>query len=433
LLPPIQDLPIAALGASLALLVALLCLESPLLDGVARLGGGRQFQNPGGAVRLASVVLAAGRRRAAWAAGAIGVAVALAVAVSTMVDSFRATVVDWTEQSIRSDVWIRPVSAATGVAVGRLDPRIVEIAQDLFGDDAVDPFHTEEARFRGQTVTVAGAALDVVRDHGNMPFRDGRSAHEVYDEVLKTNGAVVNEPFANRFGIERGDTIQLRMAGEEVTLPVEGVFYDYSRHQGLVVINRKKFLEFYPNDGPNGVAIFLPEGADAEAAREQLREALGGRWLVDVLLNRESRAEIMAIFDRTFAITTALQSVAAVVAVIAVLTVLFALVSERRHDLALLHALGGSRGQITRVVVAEAGLLGLTGAAGGLLVGLIIGVVLVKIVNLQSFGWTLRFLPPWTTLAWVAGGVVIACLAAGWIPGYAAARMPPQEALREDQ
>ena len=82
------------------------------------------------------------------------------------------------------------------------------------------------------------------------------------------------------------------------------------------------------------------------------------------------------------------------------------------------------------MVVSEALLLGLAGALGGLVIGLVVGWVLVAVVNVQSFGWTLRFLPPWGSILWTVGAVVPACLLAGLVPAVAARRSTPQEALR---
>jgi putative ABC transport system permease protein len=120
-----------------------------------------------------------------------------------------------------------------------------------------------------------------------------------------------------------------------------------------------------------------------------------------------------------------------VVAIIAVLTVLFALVDERRRDLAVLRAVGASRRQVVALVVTEAGLLGLAGVTLGTAAGVLIGVVLVKVVNVQSFGWTLRFLLPTSTSA-RPPSPVLGCLAAGLAPATLAARLMPQEELREE-
>jgi putative ABC transport system permease protein len=430
--PAWHDLPVAALLGSMALLGALLVSASPALDALAHGMAGPQGRGAGTPLRLAVAALAAGRRRASWAAGAVGVAVALAVAIGTMVHSFRATVVDWANQGLRADVWVRPLAATTGVQVGRLDPEVVRTAERLFGIRVIDPFHTAEATMRGQSVTLAAGAFPVVARRGGVSFRDGRDSRDVFAAALRHHAAVINEPFANRFGVKEGDTIFLRVPGGDLVRTVEAVFFDYSHQQGMVVIDRKDFLSVYPDDGPSELALFLPPGEDPAAARDKLLQALGGRFLVEALLNRELRAEVVRIFDRTFAITRALQAVAVAVAVLAVLTVLFALLGERRRDLALLRAVGGSRAQVAAVVAAQAALLGLTGAAGGLAIGLAIGLVLVKVVNLQSFGWTLRFLPPWPALATTALMVTIACLVAGLAPALAAARMHPSEDLREE-
>ena len=431
--PAWHDLPVAALLASTALLGVLLAVVSPVLDALARRAAGPVAHAAEGTMlRLAIAALAAGRRRAAWGAGAVGVAVALAVAIGTMIHSFRTTVVDWANQGMRADVWIRPAVAATGVQVGRLDPEVVRVAERLFGPDVIDPFHTATAYLGDQPVTLAGGEFAVVARRGGVAFRDGRDSKEVFAAALAHGAAVIGEPFATRFRVREGDTITLRVADGTLTRRVEGVFYDYSNQQGMAVINRRDFLRHYPDDGPRELALFLPAGTDPAAARDRLLAALGGRFMVDALLNRELRAEVVAIFDRTFAITRALQAVAAAVAVLAVLTVLFALLGERRRDLALLRALGGTRLQVGGVVAAQAALLGATGALGGLAVGLAIGFVLVEVVNVQSFGWTLRFLPPWPSRVVTAATVTAACLLAGLAPALAAARMHPGESLREE-
>lgn len=432
LLPPVDDLPLAALGAALALLAALLVTSGLAVDTVARVEALPAMWRLGLPLRLAGAALGAGRRRAAWAAGAVGVTVALAVALAAMVHSFRTTVVEWAEQGMRSDLWVRPAAGRTGFQVGRLHPEVVEIAKGLFGFDAVDPFHTSEGLLEGRPVTLAGGAMAVVAKRGGVPFRDGRDSREVFRETAETRGVVVNEPIANRLGLEEGDRVRIQTPSGEVERRVTGVFRDYSRSRGMAVLDLPDFLSLYPDQGPRELALFLPEDADVEQARERLLEALGGRFLVEILPNRELRREVLALFDRTFAITGALQLVAAAVAVVAVLTVLFALLGERQRDLAVVRALGGSRRQVGRVILAQAGLLGFTGAVGGVATGLVVGLVLVKVVNLQSFGWTLRFLPPWDVIAWTGVGVVAACLLAGLAPAVSAMRLRPREALHED-
>ena len=122
-LPPVGDLPLAALGAALALLAALLATSGLAVDTLVRVDAAPLGTRLGLPLRLAGAALGAGRRRAAWAAGAVGVTLALAVALATMVHSFRATVVEWTEQGMRSDLWVRPRRRAAASRWGGSTPR----------------------------------------------------------------------------------------------------------------------------------------------------------------------------------------------------------------------------------------------------------------------------------------------------------------------
>ena len=429
--PAWHELPLAALLAALAVMAMLLVAAGPLLDGLARLGG-RSLARPGGALlRLAAAALAAGRRRAAWAAGAVAVAVALSVAIVTLVTSFRTTVRHWTEAGMRADVWVRPLSMERGVPTGELDPALVTLATELFGADAVDPFYAVDVPYRGRTISLGGAAFDVVAQHGSIVFR-GRDSREVHAEAFRRKGAMVNESFASRFGVGVGDVLTLDLPGGPLVVPVVGVFVDYSRPNGQVVVDRSLLRPRFPSLGPLDMAIFLPPGSDAAAARDRLLAAVRGRFLIEAFLTSELRHEVLAAFDQTFAITTALYLVAAVVAVVAVITVLLTLVGERRRELGTVRALGGSRRQLAGMVVLEAGLLGLAATAAGVAAGLVVGVILVEVVNLQSFGWSLELVLPWREVAVLGGWILAACLLAGLGPAAAALRLDPATVLRED-
>ena len=429
--PAVRDLPIPALTAALLAMAGLLVGSGLLLDSLARVAHAPFARLRGTALQLAAAALSAGRQRAAWAAGSVAVAIALAVAIATMVSSFRATVESWTESGMRADLWIRPLAADTGVWVGRLDPEIVGIAEDLFGAEVVDPFYSQTIEYRNRPVSFAGAAFDVVRFHGSVPF-PGRESAEVFDLAWRERAAVINEPFATRFGIAEGDTIRLELPGGVLEREVVGIFRDYSRSHGLVVVDRTDFLLFFPDAGPDDMALFLPPEADAAAARERFFDAVRGRFLVEALDNRELRTAVLSAFERTFAITTAMYLVTAVVAIVAVLTVLLTLVGERRRELATVRAIGGSKRQLLAMVVAEAGLLGIAAASAGTVVGVAVGIILVKVVNLQSFGWSLELVFPWGAMAGMALWVVATCLVAGLPPAMVAARMQPATVLRMD-
>ena len=430
-LPPPRDRPIWALVSTLLLLSTLLVLSAPMIDLLAGVRFGSAALGGGTSLRVAQAALEAGRRRAAWAAGAVGVAVGLAVAMTTMVGSFRQSVVDWTHDAMRSDIFVRPLPTKNGVPAGTIDPEVVVRARDLFGHEQVEPFHAATAYVDGQAVSLGGAAFEIVAPYGGVSMLGGRPSADVFRDVAARGGAIVNEPFARRFDVQRGDRIELNTPVGTVEREVKGVYRDYSGHTGRVLLDLADFLEMYPDEGPQSIAVFLPDEPDLVGARRRFADALGADFAVQMLLNSEVRTEVLGIFERTFAVTIALQLVASVVASLAVVTVLSALLQERRRELALVRVLGGSRVQVAGIVLWQALLLGLAGALGGSVVGLIVGYVLVTIVNVQSFGWTLSFVPPWGSIAWTAGAVIPACVLAGIVPALLSLRATPQEGLRE--
>ena len=422
--------PIWALVSTLLLLATLLVLSGPLVDALARAPTawlGKRLATP---LRLAQAALAAARTRAAWAAGAVGVAVALAVAMSAMVGSFRVNVIDWTTASMRSELFLRPLASGEGTAVGRIAPEALALAEQVFGSDNVDPFFQSVATVDGERISFCGAAFAVSAREGGVPFLDGRDSRAVFAEAVARHGAVANEPFARRFGLGRGDVVRLTAAGGTVERELVGIYQDFSGHTGRVVLDLAEFERLAGAQGAESVDVHVPPGADVEAARARFVAAVGGRFELEVLDNRELRAEVLRVFDRTFAVTTALQGLSALVAALAVVLVLTALVRERERELAVVRVLGGSRAQLGGLVAGQALFLGLAGALGGLVAGLVVGYLLVTVVNVQSFGWTLRFTLPASVL-WSASAVVPACLLAGWIPAWLSLRLQPQEALRE--
>jgi len=430
-LPPIADRPVWALFSALAVLSTLFVLAGPLVDLLSGLHArtGQPTSSAGLTLRLAQAALGAGRQRATWAAGAVGVAVGLAVAMTTMVGSFRRSVVDWTEQAMPSDLFVRPLTTDSGALAGRIEPEVVELARETFGTENVDPFYQSRAYYEGDAILLGGAEFAVVAREGGVPFLDGRASRDVFRAALARGGAVVNEPFARHYDVEVGDSVELGTPAGTIERDVVGVYRDYSGHTGRVVLDRRDYLSLYSDEGAHSIAVFVGDDQDVEAARTALAAALGGRFAVELLNNREVRAEVLQVFERTFAVTVALQLIAAVVAGIAVVCVLTALVQERRRELAVVRVLGGSRRQVASLVLGEALLLGLTGALGGLAVGLAMGWVLVAVVNVQSFGWTLDYTIPaslWVTIL----AIVPACLLAGLFPALLSLRAAPVESLR---
>jgi putative ABC transport system permease protein len=215
---------------------------------------------------------------------------------------------------------------------------------------------------------------------------------------------------------------------------VLGVFFDYATDGGKIVIDRSLYQQWWRDDGVTVFPVYVEPGANPEQVRlailETLAEDSPGSLLPTVLSNAELRRDILRIFDRTFTLTYVLEAIAVIIAMLGIINTLVTSVVERRRELATLQALGGSRGQITALILWEAGYLGLLGTAMGLFGGLALAWILIRVINRQSFGWTIQVSWPWGLMAEVAVLALVASLLAGFWPARWAARQPLVEGLR---
>jgi putative ABC transport system permease protein len=239
----------------------------------------------------------------------------------------------------------------------------------------------------------------------------------------------VSETFAERYHLSEGDEVRLRPPGGEVRLRIAGVYYDYTTEGGLVVMDRRLFQRLWSDSWLNSIVLYLEPGADAATVQEAVRTATGREDLV-MLSSRDLRRRILDIFDQTFAITYALQAIALVVASLGVVTTLGASVLERTREIGILRSLGVNRVGIARTVLAEAGLLGLVANVVGALAGLALSLILIHVINKQSFGWTIQFVFPGRLIVEYAALTLGASVLAGLLPAWRAGRLPIAESVR---
>ncbi len=224
----------------------------------------------------------------------------------------------------------------------------------------------------------------------------------------------------------------MRLPGPQgpVEFLIAGVFYDYSTDGGKVVLDRSLYLRLWGDRSATVFPIYLEPGADEEKIRALVSDRLQGGPPAMILTNGDLKREVLRIFDQTFAITYALEIIAVTVALLGIANTLLSGILERQRELAVLRAIGGTPGQVGRLILWESGLLGLAGTILGLGAGLALSVLLIEVINKQSFGWTILFHPsPWVWLE-AAGLALLTTLLAGYGPARRAARLPVTEGLQ---
>ncbi|MEZ5353671.1 MAG: ABC transporter permease [Bryobacteraceae bacterium] len=380
---------------------------------------------------LAARSLTASLPRTSVLTGALSTAVAMMVSVGIMVGSFRETVETWMDSQLQADFYIRP---AGGGAAGRhptFDPAVADRIEALPGVRDVDRFRLYDISYRGLPAFLGGGETAVIATNGRTGFLPGEDRDAILDKLPRGDFAIVSEPFANKHGVRPGDRIELTLGGARPRLEVLGVYFDYSSERGYVIVDRSTLLRHLPDPAPSSLAVYRHPAADEAATRVRIEQAAAGHNLL-VFSHRRLRQEALAIFDRTFAITWALEAVAIFVAVLGVAGALLSLVIDRRRELALLRFLGGSAGQIRKLILAEAGLLGLLSNAAGFLLGAALSLILIYVINVQSFGWTIRFHWPAAMLIAALSGIYAATIVAGLYPSRVAIRMNPIEVIHEE-
>jgi putative ABC transport system permease protein len=249
-------------------------------------------------------------------------------------------------------------------------------------------------------------------------------------DVRPGNFASVSEPFASKHHVKVGSIVSLPLAGAVRNFKVTDIYSDYSTERGFILLNLQTLHQYLPDKAVSNVAVKLKPDADHAEVRRQIDQIIGGRAVL-VFANGDLRKGAIEIFDRTFRITYALEAVAIVIAVMGIAGSLLAMVIDRRREFALLRFLGAAQPQIRRIILFEAGILGLLANGIGIVMGTALSLILIFVINKQSFGWTIQFHWPALALLGALTGVYIATVIAGLYPAHTAVEMNPIEEIHE--
>jgi putative ABC transport system permease protein len=422
-LGPIDGRPLFAYLSSFVTIVGASLAVPAIVFGLARLFRRPLRQVLGTEGLLAHANLASAIPRLSISIAALATSLSMMVAVAIMIGSFRETVVYWVGQTLQADLFIGPGVQPTVGSEQTLSASVIDAVRTHPSVEAVDTFRNIDLVYQGNLVVLGASTLEVVLSHGSLLFKEPADGRDALRRALATESVVVSEAFSMRYDTHPGDTITLDTPAGPRPFAVVAVYYDYALDRGVVIMDRRTFVRYFGDLAPSGIAAFLRDGADPETVRGEILERLAEGHRVFIYTNSALRREVLRVFDSTFTITYALEIIAIIVAVLGVGATLLTLVVERRHELSMLRLIGATRRQVVRVVVIEAALIGGASQAIGLVVGFALSIILVYVINVQSFGWTIQFRVPAAFLAQVSVAVVIATTLAGVYPARRAARL----------
>ncbi len=323
----------------------------------------------------------------------------LMIAMLIMVVSFRASLEDWLTGVLKADIYVR-VGRGNGPSTSEANTMNTSTGAAFQAINGVE--HADYLRYRGINLNpdMAPVALIVrpLRDDVLASLTMLRRADANVIAASKLPIVWVSEAMADLYGLDAGQAVTVPIEGIARKLIVGGVWRDYARSSGAMTIDREAYIAMTGDTRINDLALTLKPSANKLEVMNAIRAMPNGDRF-DIINAAEIRKLSLSAFDRSFAVTYALEIAAIFVGLAGISATFSAQAWARRREFGMLRHLGMTRGEIRRLLGAEGTLLGSLGAAIGLVLGFAIALVLIFVVNRQSFHWSMELHIPWLTLA----------------------------------
>ena len=429
--PPVLELPIFGYLSIALLLVGAIALM-PRLSGMAFSALARRTTaNPVRALALTRLSNASGQ--ASIALGGVLASFSLMVAMAIMVASFRTSVDEWVLRILPADVYARSGSAG---ATGGLSPAEQDALRAVPGIARIEFLRVRSVSLAPDRANVAVLARDVdPADPGRAMVLVGESTPASSMAAAVAAGSMppawISEAMADLYGLHIGATLRLPLQGDQREFRVAGVWRDYARAGGAVIVRRSDYIAMTGDRDAGDAAIWLAKNASAAQVQENIRKLPFGD-LLETSVPSEIRNLTLRIFDRSFAVTYLLEAIAIVIGLFGVAATFSAQTLARAREFGMLRHVGVTRGQVLGILALEGAALTTLGILAGFALGWVISLVLVHVINPQSFHWTMQMHYPWPLLGTVALALLLSSAATALVAGRQALSGGPIRAVRED-
>lgn len=367
--------------------------------------------------------------RTAVAVAALMVAIAVTIGINLMVDSFRSTVDLWLRQTLQSDVYLTAPSFVSSSSQTPIDPQVVEKVNTWPGVARVDVLRTIHLETSSGYIILSATSNPEIGVE-RMYVSRSLAVEDIWP-AMQQGGLLISETLARNLDLTgEGKMLKLPTPNGEVEMPVLGIYNDYSSSEGGIMMALNVYQDLWRDSTITAIGLRLQPGYQADQITQDLEERLGVTQKLIIRANQELRADVMDVFDRTFTITASLRILATVVAFIGILSTLLLIQLEKQREIGILRALGLTGGQLWRLTMLETGLMGLSAGLLAMPTGYVVTLILIYVINLRSFGWTIQlFLEP-RVFVQSLGLAVLAALLAGIYPALRLGRMVTSEAVR---
>jgi putative ABC transport system permease protein len=341
---------------------------------------------------LAARAIGASLSRTSIAVAALAVALSMTIGVDTMIHSFRNSVDQWLEGTLRGDLYIAPGTTKWD------HPLPQSLVESLMKDprvEAVERYSTHEVYLQGKPVKLRIIDAAVLANRARFTFLKGERGAWA---GLQEGQVFISEPLAFRFGVDVGGSVQLPTPHGEQRFSVKSITRDYSSDQGAIQMDREVYQKIWKDFRVQSVALFLSPNVAAEEVRQSIVADYPGLENV-ISSNTEMKTDILAIFDQTFALTATLKGISLLVALLGITTALMVMLMERSRELTVLGYLGLAPRQLAAMNAYQALIMGFAAYVVSVMCGVILTYIIVYAINYRSFGWSIDIhVNPWVFL-----------------------------------
>jgi putative ABC transport system permease protein len=425
--PPVFELPLFGYFAIALLLVGGIGLMPRLASSSFRLLQRPLLRaaKPPPVLALTLSRLANAPGQASIALGGVLASFSLMVAMGIMVASFRISVDDWMRHILPADLYVRSAAGNSSGFFGKPEQDAIAGAA---GGAKVQFLRTRPVSLQADRPDVVLIARDIdAADPGRLLFLVGSSL----PVPPGARPAWVSEAMLDLYGVKVGQALALPLGGRPAPFFVAGVWRDYANQSGSIVVRLPDYRALTGALEVTDAAVYAGDAAALERIERALRKLPFGPAL-QLARPGEIRAASLQIFDRSFAVTYLLEGIAIVIGLSGVAATFSAQTLARAREFGMLRHVGVTRGQVLGILACEGGLLTTLGVACGFALGLVISLILVFVVNPQSFHWTMGLHLPWGLLGTVAAVLVAASVGTALVSGRYALSGGPVRAVRED-
>jgi putative ABC transport system permease protein len=422
-IPPIGGLPVAGYLAIAALLAGAVLLLPTLMNRLAA----TRMRSGHATLDIAVAQLQGSASTATISLAAIIVSFSLMVAMAIMVHSFRNSFDLWLVKLLPADLQLRLGSASdTGV----LTPQQQHTIAGLPAVARAEFRRVRQVWLRADRAPVALIARDMDSAHAGDSLPLLRTAQQPVPTGLQP--AWISEALQDLYRLQPGERLQLPLDGRLQPLFIAGVWRDYVRSEGSIVIARADYIAATGDANANEGSIWRRPQMSAPALAAAVRAALPLGDALELIGSEQLRERSLVLFDRAFAITYALEGIAVAIGLVGVGVAAGASALARRAQFGMLRHVGMLRRQILAMLAIEGVIMSTLSALYGLLLGGALSVILVYVINRQSFRWSIELAVPWQQLAVLSTALIGAAAVTALWSGRAAMSQDAIRAVRED-